>query len=140
MRELYGVPARATGKSDERGHIGAKPARSSAKLRQAGSPRTDPTGRCNNRGSSRDGVSRMRRRLAAVLLSEPRWLRGLDWRLIALGGLIAAIGSSRVWITAACPLDARVWITAALPGVAEQATSREIVLLDLWAQATIALL
>ncbi|HEX6792833.1 MAG TPA: histidine kinase [Casimicrobiaceae bacterium] len=75
-----------------------------------------------------------------MLLSEPRWLRGLDWRLIALGGLIAAIGSSRVWITAAFPVDARVWITAALPDVGEQATSRDIVLLDLWAQATIALL
>src|SRR5689334_7473105 len=39
-------------------------------------------------------------RVMALLLAEPRWLRGLDWRLVALGGLIAAIGSSRVWITA----------------------------------------
>jgi len=63
----------------------------------------------------------------ALLLAEPRWLRGLDWRLVALGGLIAAIGSSRVAITAFCD-------------VGDQATSRETVLLDLWAQATIALL
>ena len=80
-------------------------------------------------------------RVVALLLAEPRWLRGLDWRLVALGGLIAAIGSSRVWITAAFPdVGARVWITAAFPDVGECATSREIVLLDLWAQATIALL
>lgn len=63
-----------------------------------------------------------------LLLAEPRWLRGLDWRLVALGGLIAAVGSSRVAIT------------AAFCDVGEPATSREIVLLDLWAQATIALL
>jgi signal transduction histidine kinase len=64
----------------------------------------------------------------ALLLAEPRWLRGLDWRLVAMGGLIAAIGSSRVWIT------------AAFSCVGDQTTPPEFVLLDLWAQATAALL
>ena len=64
----------------------------------------------------------------ALLLAEPRWLRGLDWRLVAMGGLIAAIGSSRVAIT------------VVFCHVGDQATPPEIVLLDLWAQVTMAVL
>ena len=64
----------------------------------------------------------------AVLRSEPRWLRGLDWRLIGLAGLMAAM------------LALPNAVSAVFPDVGDQATSREFVLLDAWAQVTIALL
>jgi signal transduction histidine kinase len=67
-------------------------------------------------------------RAAAALLAEPRWLRGLDWPQVALGGLIAAV------------LNAWLAITVVVPEFGDQAASLELVFVDAVAQLAVALL